>query len=97
MGEFNDRSFWKQRCQTEKEVTKEMFSNKVSLHSRFLFLAIRSGLSVEITLCKKSNFFVQKVDFEKNREFWWFFMSKNTHFDSDLQPKIWIFGQNVDF
>ena len=24
-------------------------------------------------------------------------MSKNTHFDSDLQPKIWIFGQNVDF
>ena len=29
---------------------------QITLHSRFLFLAIRSGLSVEITLCKKSNF-----------------------------------------
>ena len=47
MGEFNDRSFWKQRCQTEKEVTKEMFSNKVSLHSRFLFLAIPMQMDAE--------------------------------------------------
>ena len=47
--------------------------------------------------CVKSPIFVQKVDFEKNREFWWFFMSKNTHFDSNMQPKKWIFGQNVDF
>ena len=85
---------WNKDVKLKKKSQRKCF--QITLHSRFLFLAIRSGLSVEITLCKKSNFCPKSRLWKKSGILVVFHVKKYT-FDSNMQSKKWIFGQNVDF